>query len=99
MTSLAQNFWVQNLGLISSVALPLFNIPLMRRMIQRKSSEDLSLTWVIGIHLCLIGMLPSSLASTDLVFTAFGIANLVLFSGVLYLVIYYRIKNRKKTKS
>lgn len=96
MTSFEQNSWIQSLGLVSSIALPLFNFPLMWRMIQRKSSEDLSLAWVIGVYVCLIGMLPSSLASTDFVFTAFGIANLVLFTGVLYLVVYYRIKNRNK---
>lgn len=84
------NPWVQTLGLVSSIVLPFFNIPLMMRMIRRRSSQDLSLTWVIGVFLCLLGMLPAGLRSTDLIFKVFAVVNLIFFSGVTFLAVYFR---------
>ena len=37
------------LGMFFGVAMPFFNIPLIRRIVKRRSSEDISLTWVIGV--------------------------------------------------
>ena len=86
--------FIDQVGMLASIALPLFNIPLMLRLMQRKSSEDLSMTWVLGIFFCLLFMLPSGLKSSDSVFKLFSILNLLMFSGVAYLAIYYRIKKK-----
>ncbi|MDP3919271.1 MAG: hypothetical protein Q8R76_00470 [Candidatus Omnitrophota bacterium] len=81
-----------NLGLIASFLLPLFNVPLIMKIIKRKSSGDLSLVWVIGVWSCLALMLPQALISTDFVFRIFGIMNMLLFSVVLIVVLKYRHK-------
>lgn len=81
--------FLRNLGMISAVAMPLFDIPLIVRIIRRKSSEDISLIWVVGIELCILGMLPSSLLSPDPILRAFGVVNTVLFTAVFLAVIYY----------
>ncbi|MBF0491440.1 MAG: hypothetical protein HQM15_01510 [Deltaproteobacteria bacterium] len=85
---------LDQLGLLASIALPIFNIPLMLRLIQRKSSDDLSLAWVLGVFFCLLFMLPAGLRSVDEVFRVFSILNLIMFSGVTYLALYYRMKKR-----
>ncbi len=90
-----QNSFIDQLGMLASIALPIFNIPLMLRLFQRKSSDDLSMTWVLGIFFCLLFMLPAGLKSSDQVFKLFSILNLVMFSGVTYLALYYRLKNKK----
>lgn len=88
--------WVERIGLISSIILPLFNIPLMMRMVQRKSSEDLSLIWVLGVWFCIVGTFPAAMVSADKIFKIYQIINVTFFSGVAFLAVYYRIK--KKTE-
>lgn len=85
---------IQTLGFLASVALPFFNIPLMIRIVQRKSSEDLSLVWLFGVYLCLILMTPTGWISTDFTFKIFCLANVVFFSGVVILVLFYRFKKK-----
>lgn len=87
--------WKDHLGLWSSIALPFFNIPLMIRLYRRKSSEDLSLTWVLGVFFCLGGMLPDALESTEFTYKVFAIINLAFFSGVTFMVLYYRTKKSR----
>jgi len=79
------------------VAMPLFDIPLIVRIIRRKSSEDISLIWVVGIELCILGMLPSSLLSLDPILRAFGIVNTILFTAVFLTVFYYHPALRRLT--
>ena len=78
------------IGTIAALALPLWNIPLMLRIQQRKSSKDVSLPWAFGVWGCLLFMLPSGLASTDPIFRLFAIVNIVFFSGVVIQVLRYR---------
>lgn len=87
--------FLDHLGLWSSIALPFFNIPLMVRLYKRKSSEDMSLIWVLGVFFCLVGMAPAGLQSDDFTFQVFSTINLLFFSGVTFLVIYYRTKPKK----
>lgn len=89
---------IQTIGLIASIILPFFNIPLMLRMIKRRSSEDLSLVWAIGVWICLTLMLPAGWTSTDTVFHTFTAVNFTLFSGVVAVAIFFRIKSRKKER-
>lgn len=81
---------MHTLGLIAAVVMPLWNIPLILRIGRRKSSKDISLSWALGIFACILLMLPSALASPDAIFRTFGIANTVLFAGVVVQVIRYR---------
>ena len=81
-------------GFISSIILPFSNIPLMMRLYQRKSSADLSLIWLFGIFFSLVGMLPVGLRSEDFIFRIFTILNLIFFSGVTFLAVYYRLRKK-----
>ncbi len=85
-------FW--DVGVIASFALPLFNIPLILRMIKRKSSEDISMTWVIGVWVCIILMTPRALMSKDFAFQVYGVMNIVFFT----LVLFFSAKYRKRKK-
>lgn len=84
--------WYQSLGLVASVCLPLFNIPLMMRMIQRRSSADLSLIWVLGVFFCIVATLPAAYYSPDLVFRVYQVINIIFFSGVMFLAVYFRVR-------
>lgn len=81
---------IQQVGVIASAVLPLFNIPLIVKLLTRKSSKDFSLVWVLGCWTCTVLMLPAALTSNDLAFKVFVTVNIVLFSIVTFLVIKYR---------
>ncbi|MBI4115511.1 MAG: hypothetical protein HY447_02940 [Candidatus Omnitrophica bacterium] len=83
---------IQKIALIASILLPLWNIPLVVRIIQRKSSKDISLLWTLGVWVCLILMLPSGVVSKDLVWKVFCIVNFSFFSLVVAAVLIYRKK-------
>lgn len=82
--------YIQYGGLAASLIMPLFNISLVRHVMKRKSSDDISLTWVVGVWGCIVVMFPAAITSPDPVFKVFGIVNLVLFSAVLVVVLKYR---------
>ena len=78
------------MGVIASVVLPFFNIPLILKIRKRGSSKDISLTWAIGVWYCILLMMPAVLKSPDIVFKVFGITNFILFSAVVYYILRYR---------
>lgn len=78
------------LGMIAAVTLPLWNIPLIIKIEQRKSSKDISLSWALGVWACMVGVLPSGLSSPDRVFRVFAVINLLFFTGVVVQVLRYR---------
>lgn len=78
------------LGAIAGAAMPMFNIPLIVRIWRRRSCDDISLSWLFGVWGCMLLMLPSSLVSQDFVLKVFGICNVVFFSGVVLVVMYFR---------
>ena len=78
--------------------MPLFNIPLILRIIRRRSSGDISLLWVIGVWSCVMAMLPSSLQSPDPVLVVFGIINSLFFSAVFFTVLYFHPNFKKSNK-
>ena len=82
--------WVERIGIVASIALPFFNIPLVFRLWQRKSSKDFSLSWAVGVWVCILLMTPQALRSTDAAFRAFGTLNLFFFSIVAFLIVKYR---------
>jgi len=54
----------------------------------------MSLSWVVGVWACIMGVLPASLKSTDMAFRAFGLSNAILFSIVMVVIVRYH--NPKK---
>jgi len=81
---------IENMGLIASITMPLFNIPLIVKIIRRRSSTDISMSWVMGVWVCALLMAPSGFTSKDLIWRTFNIINLVLFTGVVIAVWRYR---------
>jgi len=81
---------MEKIAFIAAIALPLWNIPLIVRIIKRKSSRDISLYWALGVWTCFVLMAPSGFSSKDLVWRAFNIANMVFFSLVVIFVLAYR---------
>ncbi|OGW79721.1 MAG: hypothetical protein A3G33_01575 [Omnitrophica bacterium RIFCSPLOWO2_12_FULL_44_17] len=79
-------------GTVASIALPLFNIPLVLRIIHKKSSQEVSLVWLWGVWSCILLLTPSALISKEIVFKIFGFSNLLLFSAVVFVVMKYRRK-------
>lgn len=73
---------LQKIALIAAIILPLWNIPLIARVIKRRSSKDISLYWAIGVWVCLLLMFPSGIKSPDIVYKAFTIVNFFFFSIV-----------------
>jgi uncharacterized protein with PQ loop repeat len=83
---------IEIVGQVAAIAMPLFNIPLIVKIVKRKSSEDISMAWVIGVWVCTILMAPSGFTSEDQVWRSFNIVNLVLFTAVVVAVFKYRKK-------
>lgn len=87
---------IQTLGMVSGIMMPFFNLPLMLRIIRRRSSQDISLVWVVGVWFCVMGLLPSSLQSPDPILLAFGVVNALFFTGVFLSVLYFHPAMRKR---
>lgn len=76
---------------IAAAALPMFDIPLIVRIVRRKSAGDISVSWIAGLWVCSVGMAPAAIISSeDLVWKTFNIVNVILLTGVLIAVLYYR---------
>ena len=87
----------EKLAAIAAFILPLWNIPLIVRMIQRKSSKDISLSWAAGVWICFLLMAPSGFKSKDLAFRIFNMMNMVFFTLVtLFVWIYRNPKGKEK---
>ena len=78
------------LGMVGGIVMPLFNVFLILRIVQRKSSSDISLIWTFGIWLCVFLMLPQALVTADPVLKGFGICNFILFSTAACVILKYR---------
>ena len=85
--------WIEKVGTVSAVALPLFNIPLILKLNKRKTSGDLSVSWAVGVWVCIVLMTPQALRSNDMAFRAYGAVNILFFSVVAFLVVKYREKS------
>lgn len=81
---------IRTLGLLAAIVMPLWNIPLIVRIQQRRSSADISLTWTIGVFACMLAMLPAALLSADPVLRTYAALNAVCFAGVVVQVLRYR---------
>jgi len=83
---------IKTLGFISAIVMPLWNIPLMMRIIHRKSSEDISLWWLLGVWGCILMMVPAGIKSADPIWRTFTYTNTVLFTAVVVVTLRYRKK-------
>ena len=81
---------MKTVAFIAAIALPLFNIPLIARVVKRRSSRDLSLYWALGVWVCFLLMAPEALSSPDIVWRVFSIMNIILFTCVVIVVLVYR---------
>lgn len=81
---------MQKIALVAAVILPLWNIPLIVRIIKRRSSRDISIFWAIGVWICSVLMAPSAFVSKDTVWRTYNIVNLALFTLVMVCVLIYR---------
>ena len=81
---------IQIVGLIGSIVLPLWNIPLIMRMRERKSSRDVSLSWAVGVWICILLMGPAGLQSSDIVWRVYTVINTIFFTAVVTTVLKYR---------
>jgi len=87
--------WLQ-IGASAGVILPLFNIPLILRIIKRKSADDISLIWLFGVWICILLMAPASFVSGDIAFRLYGYVNIVFFTGVVIVTVKYHHRFKKK---
>ncbi len=81
---------IETLGMMAAIVLPFWNIPLILKIRQRGSSADISPYWALGVFGCLTLMIPCGLKSPDPIFHIYTIINYILFSLVVFHVIWYR---------
>jgi len=81
---------IDKIALVAGIALPLFNIPLIVRIIKRKSSQDISLSWLFGVWICILLMAPSAFQSEDTVWRIFNYNNVAFFTVVVFVTVKYR---------
>lgn len=83
--------FVEYVPMVAAAALPLFDIPLIVRIVRRRSSADISVSWIVGLWVCSVGMAPAAIiSSNDMVWKIFNVVNVILLTGVLLAVIYFR---------
>lgn len=87
---------LHTIGIWAGAILPLFNIPLIMRIIKRKSADDISLVWLFGVWICILLMSPAALTSSDFGFRAFGWMNIIFFTGVVVVTVKYHHRFKKK---
>lgn len=78
------------LAMLASVIMPMWNIPLIIKILHRRSSRDLSLYWLWGVWTCMVLMVPWGLVTQDKVLKVFTLVNVLLFSVVVFVVMKYR---------
>ena len=88
----------EKIALIAAVVLPFWNIPLIVRIIRRKSSRDISVYWTLGVWTCFLLMAPEGFRSPDIVWRTFNIVNLILFTLVVIVVLTYRKGEKNETR-
>jgi uncharacterized protein with PQ loop repeat len=88
--------FLMHLSTWAGAVLPLFNVPLILRIVKRKSADDISLVWLFGVWICILLMTPAALTSPDIAFRAFGWTNVIFFTGVVFVTVKYHHRFKKK---
>ena len=81
---------MKTIGFWAGVILPLWDIPLIVRVVQRKSSRDISLSWAVGIWVSAMLMAPSAFITGDKLAMGFNVMNVLMLTGVVIVTIKYR---------
>jgi len=81
---------IKIIALVAAIILPLWNIPLIIRIVKRRSSRDISIYWALGVWVCFLLMAPEAFRSEDPVWRTFNIVNLIMFTCVVIVVLVYR---------
>jgi len=84
---------IENIGLVAAIVMPFWNIPLIVKIVRRRCSADISISWAMGVWVCALLMAPQGFSSKDIVWRCFNIVNLVLFTGVVIVVWRFRKKH------
>ncbi len=84
--------YLEMFAMVGSVVMPFFNIPLVLRIFRRRSSDDISLLWVLGVYVCMILMFPYGILYGEFVLKAFSITNIIFFSFVVLATLWFRLK-------
>jgi uncharacterized protein with PQ loop repeat len=77
------------ISLIAGIVLPFWNIPLIVRVVKRRSSNDISLWWGVGVWTSLALMLPHGLMTEEIVLRWFTISNFTLFTITFIIILMY----------
>lgn len=80
----------KELGYICSMIVPVFHIPLIMKLVRKKSSQEWSLLSVIGFWIATLGIQPWALMTDDRALTILNTLSLMFISVELVLVIKYR---------
>ena len=80
----------EKISIVASFILPFWNIPMIVRIIKRKSSQDISLSWALGVWICFLLMFPNGLHSPDPSWRVFNIVNMIFFTTVVLVTLRYR---------
>ena len=78
---------IETIGFWAGVVLPLFDIPLIYRIIKRKSSADISIIWIVGLWVTSVMLLIST---KDPLAFGFNIMNVLMLTVVMGVVLKYR---------
>ena len=81
---------MKTIGFWAAVILPLWDIPLIVRIIKRKSSEDISIVWAVGLWATSVLMAPSAFISGDRIAVGFNTVNVATLTVVMIVVCKYR---------
>jgi uncharacterized protein with PQ loop repeat len=81
---------VKTIGLWAATILPLWDIPLIVRIVRRKSSQDISLIYAVGIWVTSVMMAPSAFVSGDKLAMGFNTMNVIMLTAVMAVTIKYR---------
>lgn len=77
------------ISLVAGIVLPFWNIPLIVRVVKRRSSKDISLWWGVGVWASLALMLPHGLMTEEIVLRWFTISNFTLFTITFIIILMY----------
>lgn len=80
---------MEKLAMIAAVILPLWNIPLIIRIIKRRSSKDISIVWALGVWVCFLLMFPTGIKSPDTVYKTFTFVNFFFFTFVMIFTVLF----------
>jgi uncharacterized protein with PQ loop repeat len=80
----------KTVGFWAGVMLPLWDIPLIVRVVKRKSSEDISLIWAVGLWITSVMMTPNAFITGDKLAMGFDTMNVLMVTVVMIVTIKYR---------